>query len=78
MATVTILSKTRISCCLPSSYFLCCSVPVLEFQRFSMESISTAIQNGFRQTFGNMGGEKQVPVAFCFISTRSFVMLNIS
>ncbi|KAM9489275.1 fasciculation and elongation protein zeta-2 isoform 2-T2 [Clarias gariepinus] len=27
--------------------------------RFSMESISTAIQNGFRQTFGNMGGEKQ-------------------
>ncbi|KAF5905783.1 fasciculation and elongation protein zeta-2-like isoform X1 [Clarias magur] len=31
----------------------------LSANRFSMESISTAIQNGFRQTFGNMGGEKQ-------------------
>ncbi|XP_053489200.1 fasciculation and elongation protein zeta-2 isoform X4 [Ictalurus furcatus] len=31
----------------------------LPASRFSMESISTAIQNGFRQTFGNMGGEKQ-------------------
>ncbi|XP_058254123.1 fasciculation and elongation protein zeta-2 isoform X2 [Hemibagrus wyckioides] len=31
----------------------------LSSSRFSMESISTAIQNGFRQTFGNMGGEKQ-------------------
>uniref|UniRef100_W5NFB9 Fasciculation and elongation protein zeta 2b n=1 Tax=Lepisosteus oculatus TaxID=7918 RepID=W5NFB9_LEPOC len=27
--------------------------------RFSMEGISTVIQNGFRQTFGNSGGEKQ-------------------
>ncbi|MBN3306447.1 FEZ2 protein, partial [Amia calva] len=27
--------------------------------RFSMEGISTVIQNGFRQTFGNAGGEKQ-------------------
>ncbi|KAL2084862.1 hypothetical protein ACEWY4_020380 [Coilia grayii] len=27
--------------------------------RFSMEGISTAIQNGFRQTFGTGGGEKQ-------------------
>ncbi|KAB5586373.1 hypothetical protein PHYPO_G00000830 [Pangasianodon hypophthalmus] len=31
----------------------------LPASRFSMESISTAIQNSFRQTFGNMGGEKQ-------------------
>ncbi|XP_063055790.1 fasciculation and elongation protein zeta-2-like isoform X2 [Engraulis encrasicolus] len=28
-------------------------------QRFSMEGISTAIQNGFRQTFGTGGGGKQ-------------------
>ncbi|XP_025024079.1 fasciculation and elongation protein zeta-2 isoform X1 [Python bivittatus] len=27
--------------------------------RFSMEGISNVIQNGFRQTFGNAGGEKQ-------------------
>ncbi|XP_028580075.2 fasciculation and elongation protein zeta-2 isoform X1 [Podarcis muralis] len=27
--------------------------------RFSMEGISNVIQNGFRQTFGNSGGEKQ-------------------
>ncbi|XP_036443464.1 fasciculation and elongation protein zeta-2 isoform X1 [Colossoma macropomum] len=31
----------------------------LPTSRFSMESISTAIQNGFRQTFGHGGGEKQ-------------------
>ncbi|KAF4087995.1 hypothetical protein AMELA_G00077610 [Ameiurus melas] len=31
----------------------------LPASRFSMESISSVIQNGFRQTFGNMGGEKQ-------------------
>ncbi|NXW25471.1 FEZ2 protein, partial [Circaetus pectoralis] len=28
--------------------------------RFSMEGISNVIQNGFRHTFGNSGGEKQV------------------
>lgn len=56
----------------PSSYFLWVSAPVLVFQRFSIEGISTAIQNGFRQTFRSMGGEKQVPVAFCFFSTLSF------
>ncbi|KAG7461047.1 hypothetical protein MATL_G00205470 [Megalops atlanticus] len=27
--------------------------------RFSMEGLSTAIQNGFRQTFGSAGGDKQ-------------------
>ncbi|XP_026875054.2 fasciculation and elongation protein zeta-2 isoform X1 [Electrophorus electricus] len=32
--------------------------------RFSMESISTAIQNGLRQTFGNGVGDKQVAVLF--------------
>ncbi|XP_066540183.1 fasciculation and elongation protein zeta-2 isoform X2 [Hoplias malabaricus] len=31
----------------------------LPTSRFSMESISTAIQNGFRQTFGHGGGEKE-------------------
>ncbi|XP_046704101.1 fasciculation and elongation protein zeta-2-like isoform X2 [Silurus meridionalis] len=31
----------------------------LPASRFSMESISAAFHNGFRQTFGNMGGEKQ-------------------
>ncbi|KAK2854695.1 hypothetical protein Q7C36_006564 [Tachysurus vachellii] len=31
----------------------------LSATRFSMGSISTAIQNGFRQTFGNIGEEKQ-------------------
>ncbi|KAK3551760.1 hypothetical protein QTP70_025131 [Hemibagrus guttatus] len=31
----------------------------LSASHFSMESISSAIQNGFRQTFGNMGGDKQ-------------------
>ncbi|KAL6488824.1 hypothetical protein MHYP_G00025650 [Metynnis hypsauchen] len=31
----------------------------LPTSRFSMESISAAIQNGFRQTFGHGGGEKQ-------------------
>ncbi|XP_056331614.1 fasciculation and elongation protein zeta-2 isoform X1 [Danio aesculapii] len=31
----------------------------LPSSRFSMEGISTAIQNGFRHTFGNGGGEKQ-------------------
>ncbi|XP_073702739.1 fasciculation and elongation protein zeta-2 isoform X1 [Garra rufa] len=31
----------------------------LQSSRFSMEGISSAIQNGFRHTFGNGGGEKQ-------------------
>ncbi|XP_043116872.1 fasciculation and elongation protein zeta-2 [Puntigrus tetrazona] len=31
----------------------------LPSSRFSMEGLSTAIQNGFRHTFGNGGGEKQ-------------------
>ncbi|KAI2655769.1 Fasciculation and elongation protein zeta-2 [Labeo rohita] len=31
----------------------------LPSSRFSVEGISTAIQNGFRHTFGNGGGEKQ-------------------
>ncbi|XP_058602347.1 fasciculation and elongation protein zeta-2 isoform X3 [Onychostoma macrolepis] len=31
----------------------------LPSSRFSVEGISTAIQNGFRHTFGNVGGKKQ-------------------
>lgn len=78
MATVIILYNWWILSYLPSSYFLCFSVLVMVFQRFSMESISTAIQNGFRQTFGNIGEEKQVPEALYFFSTPLFAVLNIS
>lgn len=78
MAIVIILYKRRIFDYFPFPYFLCFSVLVLVFQRFGMESISTAIQNRFRQTFGNMGGEKQVPEAFYFFSTPSSAVLNIS
>uniref|UniRef100_A0A8C2GHZ8 Si:dkey-288i20.2 n=1 Tax=Cyprinus carpio TaxID=7962 RepID=A0A8C2GHZ8_CYPCA len=38
----------------------------LPSSRFSMEGISSAIQNGFRHTFGSVGGEKQVPLSLAF------------
>ncbi|RXN01035.1 Fasciculation and elongation protein zeta-2 [Acipenser ruthenus] len=39
--------------------------------RFSMEGISNVIQNGFRQTFGNSGGEKQILGGLQFIYSSS-------
>ncbi|CDQ82963.1 unnamed protein product [Oncorhynchus mykiss] len=42
--------------------------------RFSMEGLSSAIQNGFWQTFGSGGIERQVPIFFSFsLSVALFI-----